>query len=36
MTFGVVFFIHLQAARLWLKRVAFHAKPAPPSHKVSR
>jgi DUF1365 family protein len=36
MTFGVVARIHLQALRLWLKRVPFHSKPSPPQQKVSR
>ncbi|MGZ8321164.1 MAG: DUF1365 domain-containing protein [Telluria sp.] len=36
MTFGVVARIHLQALRLWLRRVPFHSKPAPPEQKVSR
>ena len=36
LTFGVVARIHLQALRLWLKRVPFHSKPAAPKHKVSR
>jgi DUF1365 family protein len=36
MTFGVVLRIHLQAARLWIKRITFHSKPAPPPHKLSR
>jgi DUF1365 family protein len=36
MTFGVVARIHVQALRLWLKRVPFFSKPAPPQHKVSR
>jgi DUF1365 family protein len=36
MTFGVVARIHLQALRLWLRRVPFHTKPVPPAHKVSR
>ena len=36
MTFGVVVRIHLQALRLWLRRVPFHSKPAPPEQKVSR
>lgn len=36
MSFGVVAKIHLQALRLWLQRVPFVAKPAPPQHKVSR
>ena len=36
MTFGVVFHIHLQAARLWVKRVKFWRKPAPPQSLVTR
>ena len=36
MTFGVVARIHLQALRLWLRRVPFFSKPVPPSQKVSR
>ena len=36
MTFGVVFHIHWQALRLWLKRVGFFAKPAPPEKLVTR
>ena len=36
MTLGVMFHIHLQAARLWLKRVKFLHKPAPPDQPVSR
>ena len=36
MTFGVVFHIHFQAARLWLKRVKFLRKPAPPPELVTR
>lgn len=36
MTFGVVVRIHLQALRLWLRRVPFHSKPVPPIHKVTR
>ena len=36
MTFGVVARIHLQALRLWLRRVPFHSKPVPPTHEVSR
>jgi DUF1365 family protein len=35
MTFGLIARIHWQAARLWLKRVPFVAKPAPPLHFVS-
>ncbi len=36
MTLGVVAHIHLQAARLWLKRVKFLSKPAPPNLPVTR
>lgn len=36
MTFGVVARIHLQALRLWLRRVPFYSKPAPPEREVSR
>jgi uncharacterized protein len=36
MTFGVVFHIHLQAARLLLKRVKFWRKPAAPASFVTR
>ena len=36
LTIGVVVRIHLQAARLWLKRVPFHSKPLPPKQKVTR
>jgi DUF1365 family protein len=36
MTFGVVAKIHLQALRLWLKRVPFFSKPAAPSSELSR
>ena len=36
MTFGVVAMIHFQALRLWLKRVPFFSKPAPPQQEVSR
>lgn len=36
LTFGVVARIHLQALRLWLKRVPFHPKPVPPKEKVTR
>jgi DUF1365 family protein len=32
----VVFHIHLQAARLWLKRVKFSRKPATPDAFVTR
>lgn len=36
MTLGVIARIHWQALRLWLKRVPFHGKPAPPQAFVSR
>ena len=36
MTLGVMFHIHLQAARLWLKRVKFLHKPVAPDQPVSR
>ena len=36
MSFGVVAMIHFQALRLWLKRVPFFSKPAPPQQEVSR
>ena len=36
MTLGVISRIHLQAARLWLKRVRFVPKPAPPPGTVTR
>lgn len=36
MTFGVVVRIHVQALRLWLRRVPFFSKPVPPETKVSR
>ncbi|RSZ58595.1 DUF1365 domain-containing protein [Massilia atriviolacea] len=36
MTAGVVARIHLQALRLWLRRVPFFSKPTPPQHKVTR
>ncbi|MET0858836.1 MAG: DUF1365 domain-containing protein [Telluria sp.] len=36
MTFGVVARIHIQALRLWFKRVPFHSQPAPPQNKVTR
>ena len=36
MTLGVIGRIHLQAARLWLKRVRFVPKPAPPASAVTR
>jgi DUF1365 family protein len=36
MTLGVVLHIHTQAMRLWLKKVPFFRKPAPPQAFVSR
>ena len=36
MSFGVVAKIHWQALRLWLRRLPFFPKPAPPQQKVSR
>jgi DUF1365 family protein len=36
MTFGVALRIHLQAARLWLKRVQFIRKPALPERFLTR
>jgi uncharacterized protein len=36
MTLGVISRIHLQAARLWLKRVGFTSKPAAPAVAVTR
>ena len=36
LTLGVVARIHWQALRLWLKRVPFRRKPAPPAQWVTR
>lgn len=36
MTLGVVFHIHLQALRLWLKRVRFISKPLAPDQPLTR
>lgn len=36
MTLAIVARIHWQALQLWLRRVPFHSKPAPPSAKVTR
>jgi DUF1365 family protein len=36
MTLGVVLRIHWHALRLWLKRVPFVSKPAPPQAFISR
>jgi DUF1365 family protein len=35
LTLGVVLKIHWQALRLWLRRVPFHSKPAPPVHEIT-
>jgi DUF1365 family protein len=35
MTIFVVYRIHYQALKLWLKKVPFYTKPKPPIHKVS-
>lgn len=36
MTFGVIFRIHWQATKLWLKRLPFFSKPHPPLHETTR
>ena len=36
LTFGVIARIHYQALRLWLKRVPFFGKPAPPAEALTR
>ncbi|MFZ6744862.1 DUF1365 domain-containing protein [Undibacterium sp. JH2W] len=36
MTVGVVLRIHIQALRLWIKRVPFISKPIPPTEELSR
>lgn len=36
MTLGVVLHIHMQALRLWIKKVPFFRKPAPPSDFLTR
>jgi DUF1365 family protein len=36
LTFGVVWRIHWQALRLWLKRVPFYSKPEPPLEETTR
>lgn len=35
-TVGVILRIHWQAVRLWMKRVPYVAKPAPPLHRTTR
>jgi DUF1365 family protein len=36
LTFGVIFRIHWQAAKLFIKGVPFFKKPLPPSSELSR
>ena len=36
LTFGVVWRIHWQAARLWWKRAVFHSRPPPPLQETTR
>ena len=36
MSIGVIFRIHWQALRLWVKGVPFHSKPNPPEFEVSK
>jgi len=36
MTLAVICRIHWQAARLWLKRTRFFARPAPPEEATTR
>ena len=36
LTFGVVWRIHWQAARLWWKRAVFHSRPQPPLQETTR
>jgi DUF1365 family protein len=36
MSLGVIFRIHWQALKLWIKGVPFHSKPKPPELEVSR
>jgi len=36
MSLGIIFRIHWQALKLWLKGVPFHTKPKPPEFEVSR
>jgi uncharacterized protein len=36
MTFGVIFRIHWQALKLWIKGARFYRKPAPPSQDLTR
>jgi DUF1365 family protein len=36
MSLGVIFRIHWQALKLWVKGVPFHSKPNPPEFEVSK
>ncbi|WP_293779639.1 DUF1365 domain-containing protein [uncultured Oxalicibacterium sp.] len=36
LTLGVVVRIHVQALRLWIKKIPFYSKPAPPYHSLTR
>jgi DUF1365 family protein len=36
MSLGVIFRIHWQALKLWIKGVPFHSKPKPPEFEVSK
>lgn len=36
MTIGVMLKIHWQALQLWLRRIPFHVKPAPPAEEITR
>ena len=36
MSLGVIFRIHWQALKLWIKGVPFHSKPKPPEFEISR
>ena len=36
MSLGIMYRIHWQALRLWLKGVPFHSKPTPPKFEVSK
>lgn len=35
LTFGIIFRIHWQAFKLWMKRVPYFSKPAPPNHAMT-
>lgn len=36
MSLGVIFRIHWQALKLWVKGVPFHSKPKPPELEISK